>query len=327
MGMETKWNKSADALLSALKGAGRIALLAHVSPDGDTMGSALALRLALLKLGKEAVVCCADPVPQMLMFMEGAETVTRPEALQGQAFDLAVGVDVADEGRMGAAQAVFRSAAATAQVDHHGTNPFYAQVNVVDGSVCATGILVYMLIKGLGAALDKQIAICLYTAISTDTGNFSFDNTTASAFAMMSELMAYDLPLNRLNRILFRQRSRAQLLLLARALSSLRFCGGDKIAAMQLTQADFDACGALPEHAEAMVNFGIDTVGVQMAFLCRETPQGDVKFSLRALPPCNVAKVAARFGGGGHALAAGCTLHMPIDEAAAQMVEALKEEL
>lgn len=327
MAMKTQWNNAMEATLSALNRADTVVLMGHVSPDGDTLASLLALKEALEQKGKTVTACLTENVPQMLSFLKGAANVEKPEALAGRVFDLAVAVDVADERRMGAAIDVFNAAKATAQIDHHGTNPGYAQVNLVDGNACATGVLMYDIIAGLGAEMTRDMAICLYTAISTDTGNFSFDNTSARAFAIMSELMAYDLPLNDLSRVLFRQHSRPHIKLLGRALESLAFHADGRIASMTLTLADFEAAGAAPEHADGIVNYAIDTLGVQMAFLARESVRGDVKFSMRALPPYNVAKVAARFAGGGHSLAAGCNLPQPIQLAAEQMIAALKEEL
>jgi len=325
--MAMEWNDSMAELLSALKGADSIALISHVSPDGDTLGSALALKLTLEKWGKEVAVCCQHTVPHILDFMNGAQTVCAPEALADKAFDLAVAIDVADLGRMGGCKEVFEKAKATAQVDHHGTNPAFAQVNLVDAQACSTGEIIYEIIEKMGVETDKQMAVCLYTAISTDTGNFSFDNTTARAFEIMSSLLKCGLPLNELTRTLFRLRTREQSKLLGKALDSLTFYEDNRIGGICLRLKDFEACGALPEHSEGIVNYGIDVAGVQMAFLCRETAAGDIRVSLRALPPCNVAKVASRFGGGGHALAAGCTMHTSLEEAAQQLLEAMKEEL
>ena len=123
-------------------------------------------------------------------------------------------------------------------------------------------------------------------------------------------------------------RSREQSKLLGKALDSLSFYEDAQISGISLSLKDFEDCGALPEHSEGIVNFGIDVTGVKMTFLCRETAAGDIRVSLRALAPCNVAKVAARFGGGGHALAAGCTLRdTSLEEAARQLLAAMKEEL
>ena len=316
-----------EALLSAIQKADSILLIAHVSPDGDTVGSTLALRLAFTKLGKRVTVACADPAPGLLSFLNGFELIAAAQEVEGKSFDLALAVDVSDERRMGELWGAFSKAADTCQIDHHGTNPAFARVNVIDPKASATGILAYQLIERLNVPMDAQMARCLYAAISTDTGNFSFDNTTGQAFYVMSRLMAYDLPVNELNRVLFRQRSQAQVRLLSRALDSLAFYAGGRIAGMMITKKDFEECGALPEHAEAIVNFGIDTVGVEMAFLCRETPDGKVKFSLRALPPWNVADIAAQYQGGGHNLAAGCTLSSPIQEAAGHIAGAMLKQL
>ena len=283
--METKTINDREGLLEDIRQARKIVLCAHVSPDGDTLGSSLAMRLALEKMGKQVWVICQDAVPGYLSFLPGAEKVQRPEALGPVHPELVLCVDVSDQRRLGSCIRVFEAAQHTAQVDHHGTNPYYAQRNLVSPSSSATGLVVWELIKQLGVTIDTDIARCLYTAVSTDTGNFSFNNTTAEAFLMMGELMLLPLPLAEMNRMLFRVRSKPQLLLLSRALDSLRFCAGDRIAYMSLSWKDFQDCGALPEHAEAIVNFALDVHGVRLAFLARETDMGDVKLSMRALAP------------------------------------------
>ena len=321
-----KMNSFPEALQCAIREAGRILLCSHVSPDGDTVGSALALRSALIKMGKQVETVCADEVPQLLMFLPGAMEICKPAQLKGKSFDLAIALDVSDRHRLGDAAPLFFAARSTVQIDHHGTNPGYADINVVAAEASATGVLIYELIHSLGIGLDGEIASSLYTAIATDTGNFSFDNTTADAFRVMGDLMTYGLPIAKLNRILFRERSREQVLVLTRALSTLNFYHGGRISGMQLSQADLDACGARPEHAESIVNYGIDITGVKMTFLAREV-DGGTKFSLRAVEGCNVASLAARFGGGGHALASGCTMSLKLPEAAQAMLAAMERSL
>ncbi len=317
-------NSFPDALQSAIRTAGRILLCSHVSPDGDTIGSALALRGALMKMGKQVEVVCADEVPQLLMFLKDAGEICKPAQLKGKSFDLAIAVDVSDRYRLGDSAPLFFATRFTVQIDHHGTNPGYADINVVSAKASATGVLIYELIHSLNLSLDTEIATSLYTAIATDTGNFCFDNTTADAFQVMGELMTYGLPIAMLNRVLFRERSREQVLVLARALSTLTFYHGGKITGMQLSKADLDACGARPEHAESIVNYGIDITGVRMTFLAREV-DGGTKFSLRAVEGGNVASLAAQFGGGGHALAAGCTMNAKLPDAAQIMIAAMEK--
>ena len=317
-------NSFPEALFSAIRSAERILLCAHVSPDGDTIGSALALRGALFKTGKQVEVVCPDEVPQLLMFLPGAQEIRKPAQLKGKTFDLAIAVDVSDRHRLGDSAPLFFATRFTIQIDHHGTNPGYADINVVAAEASATGVMIYELIHSLEIGLDSDIATCLYTGIATDTGNFSFDNTTADAFQVMGELMTYGLNIARLNRILFRERSREQVLVLAKALSTLSFYQNGQITGMRLTRADLAACGAKPEHAESIVNYGIDITGVKMTFLAREV-EGGTKFSLRAAEGCNVASLAASFGGGGHALAAGCTMNAALSDAAAIMVSAMEK--
>lgn len=317
-------NSFSNSLPDAIKKAGRVLLCAHVSPDGDTIGASLALRLAILKMGGQAEVVCADEVPSLLMFLKGADEIRKPAQLKGQSFDLAMAVDVSDRHRLGECAPLFFATRQTAQIDHHGTNPGYADINVVVADASATSVLTYELIHALNVPLDVDIAACLYTGISTDTGNFSFDNTTSDAFLVMAELMAYGLPIARLNRVLFRERSREQVLVLNRALSTLTFYDGGRVTGMYLTQADLDACGARPEHVEAVVNYGIDITGVKMTFLAREV-EGGTKMSLRAVEGCNVARLAAGFGGGGHELAAGCTMNAALPEAVEIMAAAMEK--
>ena len=319
-----KSNSFPETLLSQIGGAAHILLCAHVSPDGDTIGSNLALYGALTQMGKQVQVICADDVPQILSFLPGAELILKPDQVNDKPHDLAIAVDVSDRHRLGDCAPLFFAARHTVQIDHHGTNPGYAHLNVISPQASATGVLIYELIQRMGVGMNTAIATCLYTAIATDTGNFSFDNTTSDAFFVMGHLMAYGLPIAKVNRSLFRERSLEQVKVLSKALSTLTFYHGGQITGMQISQADLSACGAKPEHAEAIVNFGIDIAGVKMAFLAREVEAG-TKFSLRAVEGCNVARLAAAFGGGGHALAAGCTIGSTLLTAVDIMVSAMEK--
>ena len=320
----TKRTRNLDGVIEAVHRAETIALCAHVNPDGDTLGSCLALRLGLTSLGKTADVFCDDRVPDSLRFMPGADAV-RPAEEAAACYDLLLSVDVPNGDRMGGVAALRDRCARTAQVDHHGTNPGFMAENCVDPKASATGLIVRELLDRLGVALSRDIATCLYVAISTDTGNFSF-NTTTEAFEVAGELVALGLPLSNLYRVLFKERSKPQVLLLGRALSSLRFYRDGLITVMTLSEADFAACGALQEHAEAIVNFGLDVTGVKLSVLARENGEGGVKASLRAVEPYRVDTVAAAFGGGGHMLAAGCTLSDSLESAVSRLLAAMTEE-
>lgn len=315
--------RTPEQLALLIREAHTIALCSHINPDGDTIGSALALKQGLTAFGKQVDVYCADHVPDNLLMLPGAKDYLTPDAAQGKRYDLLLCVDISDTGRMGKCQCLLNQSEHTAQIDHHGTNPAYAQVNDVDPTASATGLLAKELLDMLGIAITREISVCLYTAISTDTGNFAFSCTTSEAFRVMGELMDAGLPLAEMNRKLFMQKSKAQLLLLSRALNSVRFCHNDQITSMSLTLKDFEECGAKQEHADTVVNYGIVPSGVRMCMLARETEDGRVKVSLRALEPDRVDGIASSFGGGGHAQASGCTLDCPLEEAVQRVVHAM----
>ena len=321
----SEMKRNPEGIAELIREAHTIAVVSHVNPDGDTIGSAAAMRLVLEALGKQVTLFCDGKVPDQLSFVPGHDLFRVPDGSEGP-FDLMLAVDVSDERRLGACRALEKVSKRTAQIDHHPTNPLYAEVNSVDGTAPANCILIREQMEVLGVPLNRDIAICLYTGISTDTGNFSFGSTNAESFRIMSELMAQDLPLARLSRILFRVKSREQVKLLGKALESLTFRGNGKIAVMKLTKADFDACGALSEHADTIVNYGLDTRHTEMAMLAREDGNGQIKFSLRAKEPNRVDDIAGRFGGGGHPQASGITMDGTLAECAEAVLKAMEEK-
>ena len=311
--------RNPEAVADAIRKAQTIAVVSHVNPDGDTIGCATAMRLGLLDLGKDVSLFCDGKVPDLLSFLPGAELFRRPEGNEGP-FDLMLSVDVSDIKRLGACEGLRKVSRMTAQIDHHPTNPLFMEINSVDGKAPAASLMIHEQLKMLGVPLTEEIAECLYTGISTDTGNFAFAATDAECFSVMSELLGAGLPLAHLNRILFRVKPREQVKLLGRALESLTFRGNGKIAVMKLTRKDFADCGALSEHADTVVNYGLDTTGTEMALLAREGEDGRIKFSLRAKEPRRIDDVAQAFGGGGHPQASGITMEGTLDAAVEQVL-------
>ena len=317
-------------LLSAIQKADSVLLFSHISPDGDTIGSALALKMMLTRLQKRVTLVLDGILPSSLFFLPDTYAFRTPEdaGLQLEANakgTLAIAVDVSVEERMGAGLAVFQKAEVTAQIDHHGTNPAYAQINLIDGDAPATAILVNRVCKALGLAVQREEAICLYAALATDTGNFIYESTNSEAFLMMSQLMEAGLPLAKCGRILFRRKEREFIALLGRALPTMTYLGNGDIAGMQLTRTAILDAGVTDENTEGIVDYAIDISGVKLAYLAREVAGGAVKFSLRALSPYRVDEIAELFGGGGHQLASGCTVDLPMDEAVRKVQSALLE--
>jgi len=313
--------KKIKALADWLANHDDIAVVTHIMPDGDALGSALALMHALHDMGKRAFVCDQHAVPDYLSLLPASDTVVTPDTLPF-APKAVIAVDCADEGRMGTAGALIAEGMPCAVIDHHETNKTTALPALVDGEASASGVLVLNVLKEMGAVITRNIALCLYVAISTDTGNFSFSNTTPEAFAAAGECLAAGLDLADLTYRLFRMKSAGRTCLLGRALDNMEYLTEGRLALIRLHLKDFDECGANSSDTEGIVNFGIDTEGVNVAILATEKKDG-VKFSLRSREGINVAQAVSTLGGGGHARAAGVMLHLPMKEAVKQVLSVL----
>ena len=310
---------------SFLKSHQSFYLAAPQSPDGDTLGSCLALRAALLGMGKEATVVCPDPVPVAVRFLVGAETVTGTEGIEPPK-EAVIFVDCADHKRTGALQSVLEAAPHQFCIDHHGTNPKTTKDGDWVEEVSATGELILRLLHALNVPITKEIATALYTAIITDTGNFAYSNTTADAFRAAADLMAYGIDLPELNRVLFREMPLRKAKLIAYALDCMELSADGRLNLCAMPESALAAYGATKEDCEGLIDWLRDVDSVEAACFLKES--GDaVRVSMRSKRFCDVASIAKRFGGGGHVHAAGCTLTMPLSEAVRVMRDALTEAL
>ncbi len=303
----------------------RFAILTHLHPDGDALGSSIALALALRGLGKQAFACCQDGAPDFLDMLPAEGTLFLPEDIPFEP-EAVVCVDCAAQSRFGRAAALIRPELPLACVDHHLANDVPASAALVDAKAAAAGELVGEVMEALGVGLDEKLALCLYVAIATDTGNFSFDCTTPESLNLAARCLETGLDLSELNYRLFRRRTVARTKLLGRALGGVEFSDGGRLALMRVRRADFEACGAVNADTEGIVNFGIDAAGVDIALLAVEL-EGAVKFSARSKGAINVAAMLVPLGGGGHAKAAGVTLETGFDDAVATVMDAARAAL
>ena len=322
----TRKPRPLDGVMNAIRMARSIALVCHISPDGDTVGSALALRLGLMELGKTVTIYCQDKIPDVLCFLPGAEEFRLPEEMTEEV-DLLLCVDVSDEKRMGRCKALKRMAHHTALIDHHPTNTRFCEVSMVDDAAPANCLIINELLWRLDCTITPDVALCLAVGLSTDTGNLTYKSTTPEAYRVMGDLLETGAPIGEAHRHIYRERPPRQLALLAKALESLQFHDEGRITSIRLTKQDFDNCGALPEDAEIIVNYGLDVQGVRMCVFAREQADGSTKLSLRAVAPYDITGVAQSFGGGGHAQAAGAAVQLTLDDAIAQVVARMQEEL
>lgn len=295
----------------------------HVSPDGDSIGSTLAVVRTLRAAGYEAWAVGVDPVPRIYHFLAGWDTLFVPwEQVTGD-WDLGVFLDCGDRERVGAAAPVLDRCRVTLNIDHHATNTLYGDYYWVDGSAAACGEQAYRLLKQLGHPIDRDAAIALYTALVTDTGSFAFNSVTPETHRIAANLVAAGVRPYDVAQEIFENDSPERVRLMAAALGTLSLHAGGRVATVKVTQAMLAASGAQPEDVDGLVNHARAVRGVEVAALLRETEDGTVRVNLRSRRTVDVARLAQQFGGGGHARAAGCTLAAGIDTALARIVAAV----
>ncbi len=281
-------------------------LTTHEHPDGDAIGSCLGLAHYLKGLGKRVSLYCVDPVPETYQFLPGATWFQTqvPEV----AFDYCVVLDVGELGRAGAVSRWSPALGPYLNIDHHSDCAPFGLHNLIDPEACATAVLIHRLIRAAGHTFTAEVALCIYTAIVTDTGSFRHANTNPEAFAIASELLQCGVNTVAVTRQLFDDQPRQRLELLALVLPTLSFSDNGRIASLTVTQQMYAQTGATPEHAEGFVSHPRSVQGVEVAILFRELGPDLWKVGLRSHQRVDVAKVAKAFGGGGHKAAAGCTV-------------------
>lgn len=298
------------AIAGSLKSANRIVLLPHQNVDGDALGAALALGLGLEACGKQVDILLEEAVPKMLDFLPGMHLIKKAPAKQ---YDVAMNIDNGDLARLGVRLPVFQYAAVRLSIDHHSTNHVEADYSFVDTAAAATGEIVGDLLKLLEIPYTGDIAICLYTAILTDTGGFRFTNTTSETHRFASELMSYGIDCGYIAKRVFDTVSLAKLQLIKLVMNRLQFYEDGQLAISWLKPDEIMVAGGTSDDFEGMVNIGRNVEGVEVSLFIREEEDKQLKGSLRSNECVDVAKVAEAYGGGGHKRAAGFSLKADLD--------------
>lgn len=310
----------------ALEKADRVLIVAHVDPDGDAIGSLTAMGQALEALGQRVTLACDDAVPRRFRDLPLASTVTQTPSTT-QPYDLVIAVDCGDEQRMGEVFAMLpEPKPSVANFDHHITNTQFGDFNIVDPEASSTAELLYRFFVDLGLEITPGIAESLLTGIVTDTLGFRTSNVTAETMRVAGELMdaGADLPDIYLRALILRPYSTA--LLWQLGLDDMHL--DDGLAWTTISHADIRRVGLEGNPSSSgLVNFLADIDVAKMGLVVNEMEDGTVRASLRCREPYDVAEVAAQFGGGGHTLAAGCTLDGPLAEAEAKIVAACREAI
>ncbi len=311
---------TAAALIS---GAEVVALACHVAPDGDALGSMLALHHLCRSQGIESVASWSAPfvVAPHYSFLPGLDLTTKPDDFPS-APEVMVTFDCGSLARLGDLAPAAAAAGTLIVLDHHAGNDRYGTINVVDADAAATAVVVRELARRLGWPLNRDAALCLYTGLVTDTGRFQYDNTTPEVFTLARELSTFGLPIGSMNRQLFEEHRLAYLRLAGTALQRAVYDGDRRFVATWITAADLAEHGVGLDETEGLIDLVRRTVEADVSCVLKETPEG-TKVSLRAVNEFDVGRVATGFGGGGHQASSGFVDPRPIPELLAAIRQSL----
>lgn len=319
-------------LLGFLKNEDDFLIATHLNPDGDGLGSALALSMALQAMGKKTALLCRDQIPKICRFLPDNEKFNTFETLLSQGrprydFKNLILVDCNDVDRITndktlASKLSFEKSVV---IDHHETEKDFGDLKWISHDSPATAVMVYHIVKGLGITITKDIAVNLYAGIAVDTGNFRHDNTSADALRIAADLVEAGAKPAAIYRELFESWSSGRFNLFTRALGALQT--NDGIAVTVITGKMFEETSSSADDTENFVEFPRIVKDIKVSLLLREVDEKSCKVSLRSKGDINVAKIAAEFGGGGHKNAAGCTIKANVEIAKAKLLSKIKDIL
>lgn len=318
----TKSMTSLNDILNIIRRGENFLVLPHILPDGDTIGSSLGLYWFLKKLGKNPYILLDGHIPNNLLFLPGASNImlTWDEDIK---VDTVIFIDASDLDRLGPNALFVEKVENSINIDHHITNTYYASCNYVSEDAAATGEIIYHLIKSSEVDIDEHIATCLYTAVTTDTGSFKYDNTKPHTHRIAAELLEYGVDVNQVTTEIYQNKPVCQVKLLSAALNTLTMESSGKLAVILVTKEMLSKSQASVLDADGIIEFGRDIQGVEVAVLLKEVEEKEIKVGFRSKYDIDVSKIAKDFGGGGHKKASGCTIYDSIMNAKQAVIQAV----
>lgn len=314
-------NSLAD-IAAALGRAENVLICGHVMPDGDSLGSVLALGLTLEVLGKRVTMAGPDPVPAVYDFLPGVDRFLVGKPPEGK-YDAIIVLDCSVPERLGNGyQDLVSGDVVVINIDHHSGSTSFGTYRYINPQAAAVGEIIFDLLNLMQVKITPEVAICLYTAIITDTGSFQYDNTTPDTYRRVAKLLELGVPAAQINIRIYQEKPREALLLLGAALSTMSVSPCGKVCWMTVTRDMLDNTGAGDEHTEGLVNYARSIRGVEVGLFFREISDGKFKVSFRSKGTVDVNRLAALFGGGGHQRAAGCVMQGELNEIMEKVVTA-----
>lgn len=305
-----------DNILEEINKANTIVILTHESPDGDAMGSSLAMYHALKSLGKNPDVIIPEH-SKTYDFLPGIENIKTEGSTEN--YDLAIALDCADAKRLNGWSNYFEDAKVTISIDHHSMNPMFADYNYVNPTAPACAQILMVVFEFMKVEITKDIGTCLLTGIITDTGGFKYPGVTAETFEFAAWLLNSGVNVSSIYKKSLQIKTKANFELTKLAMDRMEFHKDGKVTFTYITKEDFERVGAQEGAHEGIAEIGRDIEGVEVSVFLRETDKG-YKASLRSNEYVNVADVCLMFGGGGHVRASGCLIQ-------AQTVEQAREKI
>lgn len=302
-----------------ISAADSVALACHVAPDGDALGSMLAMHHLCMSVGKPSIASWPSPfvVAPHYTYLPGLDTATPPEDFP-EAPDVMITFDCGSLARLGELAAPSKAAGELIVLDHHISNDRYGTINVIDVDAAATAVVVRALAATLGWELTRDAAMCLYTGLVTDTGRFQYQSTTPAVFGLAQELAGFDLPIPALSRQLFEEHRLDYLKLAGTCLAHADLDATTGFVMVAITAEDFATYGVSVDETEGLIDLVRRTKEAEVSAVLKETDDG-VRVSLRSVTEVDVSLVAACFGGGGHRYAAGFSSHAPLESVKAEL--------
>ncbi len=318
-----KHKQSFETIIHEINQAKSILIYTHVLMDGDTLGSAVALCKALRYLDKTAYILIEDAIPEYLSFLDSDLCTFDCDVIHEP--DLSVAVDCTDIERFEKRKEKFLQGKIKICIDHHHTSGYFADFNYVDEHSASTGELIYKLLKQMAIPIDHQMAEALYVAITTDTGNFQYSNTTAESHRTTAELFEIGINLGKISVELYQNVRPEKLKLTGEILKTLEMYCDDKVALAFVTQKVLKETNSTIEESEGIVETLRSIRGVEISVFMKEISAVETKVGMRAKSYANVAVIMQKFGGGGHIKAAGCTINASLEESKALVVQEVKK--
>jgi bifunctional oligoribonuclease and PAP phosphatase NrnA len=297
----------------------RFAITSHIRPDGDSLGSSLGLYWLLGALGKEAELIMRDPVPHAYQKLPGTEFVRVTPSVDRE-YDAVFVIECSDITRPGL---IDLDKQLVVNIDHHSTTALFGDINWIDSTASAVGEMIYNLCKALGVRVTREIAECVYTALITDTGSFHYSNTSERTFKVASELVRAGVKPAKVSQAVFANYPWSKIELLGEVLATVKRDATGRVAWLAQTLDMQERAHATDEDGDGFVNYPMSCGDVEACAFFKETAPGTYRVSLRSKCDVNVARIAERFGGGGHRNAAGCTFEGTIEDAERQLVSLL----